>query len=323
MLFKGRPLNREPIVYVTGLSRVGSTLLDLVLGCHTQIIGLGEVYEIIRPDWDRLNSDFICTCGKAREDCIVWGTVSKELKRMANDSEESRYRLVLDVFYDVFGDQAILVDSSKLLSGLKVLQKVSGAQNVKIIAMTRDVRAWTISRLDHRSRYSDSYKINGFYVQNLQKNYGPLVTPFKWMIPFLSQRASYYFLLWYYQNKQYNTFLAQQKSDIFRLGYEEFALSPEVTLPLLCRFLGVDLEEKMFTPLHSKSHILSGNPMKSDKSRNRRIQYDHRWFKRNEWIFSAFLFKNIMSYNSATVYSNTSNSVFEKIDNLPDSSRFT
>ena len=52
------------LVYILGLSRVGSTLLDLTLGSHPPFVGLGEVFQVIRPDFDRFNAKEYCSCGK-------------------------------------------------------------------------------------------------------------------------------------------------------------------------------------------------------------------------------------------------------------------
>jgi len=35
---------KKEVVFILGLSRVGSTLLDLTLGSHPSFVGLGEVF---------------------------------------------------------------------------------------------------------------------------------------------------------------------------------------------------------------------------------------------------------------------------------------
>jgi hypothetical protein len=85
------------VLYITGLGRSGSTILDVVLGNHPHIESVGEVTRLIRTGWvsreslrgidpKRLRRP-LCTCGKrldvpevedAEEACPFWSDVRRE-----------------------------------------------------------------------------------------------------------------------------------------------------------------------------------------------------------------------------------------------------
>ena len=64
------------IVYVAGYGRSGSTLLDVVLGAHPDIAGLGEVgllwRQLAQPGGE-------CACGAPLPDCPRWGPALRAL----------------------------------------------------------------------------------------------------------------------------------------------------------------------------------------------------------------------------------------------------
>ena len=73
------------LLLIRGLGHSGSTILDLALGAHPQLIGLGEAVRVLeRPRLgeehkgpQQLRGDLRferrCTCGELAGDCPVWG----------------------------------------------------------------------------------------------------------------------------------------------------------------------------------------------------------------------------------------------------------
>ena len=41
---------KNKIVFIAGLSHIGSTLLDYALGSHPKFVGLGEIFTALRPE---------------------------------------------------------------------------------------------------------------------------------------------------------------------------------------------------------------------------------------------------------------------------------
>ena len=76
---------RFPLLLIRGLGHSGTTILDLALGAHPQIIGLGEAARILampKPGEEHRGPSQLrgshrferrCTCGAIAADCPLWG----------------------------------------------------------------------------------------------------------------------------------------------------------------------------------------------------------------------------------------------------------
>ena len=302
----------KKIVFIVGLSRVGSTMLDLVLGCNPKFIGLGEIFQVLRPDMNRFELIERCSCGKFTPECPFWGVATKGLKEIKSAGIEARYRHVLNVFENVFGSDHIPIDSSKLLSVLKTIVGFSDVE-VKVIYLIRDVRAWTISRLNHRKLKPDHYKKDGHYKEMLSYQFGWKMNIFKWVIPLITKLPLYYFLLWYFQNRQIKKFLKNNHIDYFCLGYDELGMNPDLMMKKIFEFLGEKIQDPDFNTVNTQSHIWVGNVKKKVAKRRQGIFYDNRWMYRNDWLLPAALLPKIMRYNAEEVYKNIKNhSIWDK-----------
>ena len=291
------------IVYIAGLSRVGSTMLDLVLGCNPKFIGLGEIFQVLRPDMNRFERNEYCSCGKLTRDCSFWGVVKDSLKHEKRADLKKRYGHTLGVFESLYGADNILVDSSKLLNVLETVRELPDAE-VKVIYLIRDVRAWTISRLNNRRNSPEYFQRNGYYIKKLAYQLGWKIHLIKWSLPFLTQLPLYYFFLWYIQNKQIKQYLERENIDYFSLGYDELGLNPDLIMKKIFEFLGEDIVNPDFCSENSQSHVLVGNTKKSASDRRQGIFYDNRWMYRNEWLRPAAMLPKIMRYNAEEVYKN-------------------
>ena len=294
---------RRKIVFIVGLSRVGSTMLDLVLGCNPKFIGLGEIFQVLRPDMNRFERNEPCSCGKLTRQCSFWGVVAKRLKEKKAADLDERYGHTLQAFEDLYGPDPVLVDSSKLLDVLKTVVRLPRVE-VKVIYMIRDVRAWTISRLNNRKNSPEYFRRDGYYIKKLTYQLGWKIHLFKWGLPFLTQWSVYYFMLWYIQNKQIRDFLKRLDIDYFSLGYDELGMNPDLMMKKIFEFLGEDIIDPDFCSTNSQSHILVGNTKKLESKRRQGIFYDNRWMYRNEWLRPAALLPKIMRYNAEEVYKN-------------------
>jgi len=294
---------RRKIVFIVGLSRVGSTMLDLVLGCNPKFVGLGEIFQVLRPDLNRFEQNEYCSCGKLTRECSFWGIVAKGLMEKKIAGLDERYRYTLQVFENLYGPDSILVDSSKLLDVLKTVVGLPRVE-VKVIYLIRDVRAWTTSRLINRRNSPDYFARDGNYIKKLTYQLGWKIHLLKWGLPLLTRLPVYYFLLWYMQNKQIKRYLEHHHIEYFGLGYDELGMNPELMMKKIFDFLEEDFLDPDFCSVNSQSHILVGNTRKADPKRRRSIFYDNRWIYSNEWLLPAAVLRNIMKYNEMEVYRN-------------------
>jgi hypothetical protein len=267
------------LVYIAGLGHSGSTLLDLIVGGHPRLVGLGEVKQVLQGDRlqrDRLQTE-VCTCGRTMPECEFWGRALEKVRSIGREDYVERYQALLEVFDGVFDPGIIPVDSSKSMPYLRMLVGVPEL-DLKVLYIIRDVRSWTVSQLDTIERAKKKPKL-------FQGN------------------AYYFFWRWYVRNRRYLRFTAEQHLDVYPVGYEELALQPGKTMRAVCRLLGVEFDSSMLNLRNTGSHSVLGSRMRTQKDKMK-IRYDHRWFLRSEWKIPSLLFPNIMKYNTKHVYGN-------------------
>jgi hypothetical protein len=283
------------VVFISSLSHSGSTLLDLLLGTHPKLIGLGEIYKVIGFSENQLDSErsMRCTCGQKVDDCRFWSPTFDELQKHAELNLQEKYRLLLDVFRNIFGEDYYLVDSSKYNAPLSLLVNMDEVQ-LSVIHLIKDVRAFTVS---HRDALPAELKYKAI--------------PTLFGSPSLSQTLydlsikspGYLFWKWYLRNKAAQIRIKSSSSNALSLSYEEIAWATETSMQRLFSFLDLALPKNVSaSPENTQSHIFMGNHMIADSQKMKTIRYDDRWQSRGDWKVVARLFPNIMDYNSKHVY---------------------
>ncbi len=271
----------KKLIFIASLRHSGSTLLDLILGGHPRFIGIGEVMRVVKPGGVQQTEQrgSICSCGKEIYECVLWSEVASRLRDWDNPNLAERYNVMLNVFEQTFGPDAIPVDSSKYLYNLEELQSLE--LEMKVLHIMKDVRSFTVSQIDNFRRKT----------KGARRQFDIKSSPI------------YLFWWWYSQNRKMQRFFAERKMNVLQIGYEELCLEPQPVIHKLCEFLEVAVEPSMLTLKNSQSHVMRGNRMRTQKEKAE-ISYDHRWFFRNEWLLPAFLFRNIMRFNAQEVYRN-------------------
>jgi len=258
------------IVYIAGLGHSGSTILDMALGCNKQIVGLGEVLQVIKATADELETNYDslrCACGQTFNQCDFWKDAKKILRGNSHRSLEEKYRTLIDYFKAKYGPDMILLDSSKIVADhLTVLAK---HHDVKVIFLVRDIRSWCYSR--HSRLKKNIFKLG---LQWTRTNWGIL------------------------------RFLKQNKLEYKSMGYEEYALYPEAMLKEVCRFIGGAYQPDMLVPGNTHSHVVKGNVARGDNEKRKTISYDARWMTSLPIIFYSVLLFPFMFLNRKLVYSN-------------------
>lgn len=267
------------VVFIASLRHSGSTVLDLLLGGHPRFVGLGEIAHVLQPGPKGLEKTrrLLCSCNATMDHCIFWGRVAAALRRNDQLGAAERYQLVWDTFAQVFGRERTPVDSSKSLRPLHALRRNPHVTDLKVLFLIKDVRAFTMSRLDRAKR---------------QGGHGKNSMP------------AYHFLSWYVRNKRIKHFLRNENIPYFQLGYEELCLAPHHMIPKICAFLGEEPAPSMCSLQDSRSHVIRGNRMRLQPEKRQGLVYDYRWFARREWLRWAVLFPPIMRFNAREVYRN-------------------
>jgi hypothetical protein len=271
---------RPRVVFIAGLGHSGTTLLDLMLGAHSAMVGLGEVDRTLTGSGSSASPSSEspgCACGEQGASCPLWSEVARSPGIQDAENPHQRYTRMLEVLRSLHDDHVMAVDSSKRLKALESL-RTHPALDVRVIFLVRDVRSFIVSSLDNISRK-----------RRIDPDY-----------PALSRFGQA--RLWARENRRIRGYLEHHRLPFFQLGYEELCLMPEATTRRLCQFLGLDWEPSMLDLSRSRSHVLRGNRMRF-KAGESGLNYDWRWFNRSEWCSPYLLYPGLRRLNRELVYS--------------------
>ena len=285
---------KKKLLLIRGLGHSGTTILDLVLGAHPRMVGLGEAARILeRPSLSerdrgpaRLRGDLRferrCTCGEIAADCPVWGSVLAWLPEHDHWPLAAKMQFLLEAIEAARDAQqpapAWVVDSYQ--GDFELPFEQDPELEIRIVHLTRDVRSWVHSRARHgRER--------GQWMPGLK----PL-------------------LRWCRVNSRHDRLLQRSPHPVLRLGYEELALQPEVTLRRICSWLDVEMSDQMLQPgCFSRSHLLAGNRMRFDAKRSAAIRYDGSWMSAPASVAQlALCIPWVAALNRRLVYSSVAGS---------------
>lgn len=286
------------IVFITSLERSGSTLLDITLGRHPDLVSFGEVARVLLPHCGGGMPSVVerpCSCGSKVSECEFWGPVTQEIgKRESSLSIEDRYRIFLDHFYDMYGASKTPVDSSKFISAMEALVALKrNGLNLRLLFTIRDVRGWSASskRADRRKReipYSRVFSrdIVQWWKPYLRHNvlrHIPFWLPFEWFL----------------RNSIIERFIQRNDISVHYLSYEMLALETDKTLSNLHRYIGVESSLQAGKP---QTHIVRGNRMAFDQSKISSIKYDHQWLSEVWTQYESMAWPFVMTKNRDWVY---------------------
>jgi hypothetical protein len=290
------------IAYVAALGHSGSTILDIILGTNPYLIGLGEISTLLNynNDW-LLSKNYFCSCGKKISQCIFWSKVAPLIKKakIDNKSYKEKYRIILSQFQRIFGNEMILVDSSKEKKYLQLINEINNVE-LKVIHLIRDVRPWTVSRREKIKRKGQTSFHTSLKINKRQMT----ISPYLYRLPM------FLFWIWYISILRTKRVIYRRGIDSFQVGYEEIAFYPDIVIPRLCNFLEVDYSKLMLDIKKSKSHIAAGNRMRLQNKKRQKFLYDNRWFYNNDWLIPSIVFPNIMKFNYREVYRHTKHSIY-------------
>jgi hypothetical protein len=253
---------RYTIVYIHGAGHCGSTLLNLLLNAHSEIIGLSEVVTIHKSFMDEKSA----TDSSALSNTRFWKSVLADFEQRLGIPllvDENRFKLhewseyfsldqdevnrihnINRAFFDSIDGQvksSIICDASKFLVRLHML--ISSGLPVKVIHLDRNGRGIMQSYL----RKGNTFK-NAFIRWSMAET--GLLLLSHWL----------------------------PKKDLYYCQYEKLAQNPEKELSKICGFLGTNYEKEMITDFRNAENFgINGNRMRN--SNDTKIFVDNRWKK--------------------------------------------
>lgn len=252
------------IIYICGLGHSGSTILDLALGSHPDITGLGELAPIVREEDRSRHFRSGCSCGNNARSCAFWKEAENILERQATTTE--KYERILKYFGEKYGDDHILVDSSN--NSYNYLSYLDKNHELSVIYITRDFRSWAYSR----------HLMAGLPV-------------------------GYFLLRWKLENMKLLRQLKKMRITPHKVGYEELVFHTDVVMKDLFDEMRLPYNDAVLQPAKSSSHIISGNIARVDPIKRSGFIYDSRWMLSSRLIYLSALTGFMNRTNRKLVYS--------------------
>jgi len=257
------------IIYILGLEHSGTTLTDQLLSAADGVVGLGELAGFFSPEhmrnyhekWGGFPEAYQCSCGEQFATCELWSQLEAHSGLKSNEATPNKYLRLVSVVTKLYGDDVIIVDSSKSITGLTNWLNYTGengldAVDIHVILAIKDVRSFAASMVRKaNNRYSPLSVVRSF-------NY------------------------WLGGNRQLLNFLSDSGIEYQLSLYESLCADVEKELSRISRG-AIDATKLSTNISHKKSHIGIGN--KSFILRNRsKIRYDDMW-RLNRTIKSTYL----------------------------------
>jgi hypothetical protein len=275
------------VIYLLGAGRSGSTAMDVVLGHHPDVIGVGELANLQRSGWER---GTYCACGERGYACPFWrevredwetrtGTTAADYIRLQREIEDLGPRQLLNLCRDEFSrtpllqeylDQTrlvyesvsrvsgkrVIVDSSKMPVRAALLRKITSL-DLRIVHLVRDCRAFVWAR-------------KKAIAQDLKAGVSREAQP---------RSVWYSTAFWILINMACRSVVQSHPEKSARVRYEDFAVRPEATLAAISRVTGVDFG-KLAQSVAAGAAIPIGHPIAGNRLRmsgSVRLKADDEW----------------------------------------------
>jgi hypothetical protein len=223
------------VIYIVGASHSGSTLLDMMLNAHPEIVSVGEVLNLNRVKRRKSGEPKVpkCSCGAVGIlQCSFWSRVNARVKEISGKGfadldlydyrQPGRMREANEVLFGAIADVSgknIIVDSSKMPRRLKHLLQLEHVQ-VHPIFVVRDPRGQINSSIGKHGLMKSIFFHEVVHAQ-IRRTLGSVPHSF--------------------------------------LRYEDLVLRPERSLDKVLRSLGLKFDERQLKWAEQEKHSFAGN----------------------------------------------------------------
>ncbi len=226
------------VVFVMGGGHCGSTLLDLILGSHTQAFSLGELKSLATY---RLEDGALC--GICKDACPFWdGKVSRRVLRHAFLGAHSRQPIVQALYKRYGGMQVALYGHLAQAAGVSLLIDSSKSiwwirRQCRAIALRPSTEAYLIHMIRDGRAVANSY-LRRYPERGMER----VATE------------------WARDTKKREAYIQKfSASRRMTLSYEQLVSDPEGTAGWLCEWLGIEMEPEMLRYWLHDHHLVGGN----------------------------------------------------------------
>lgn len=265
----------ERVVYIASVGYSGSTLLELLLGAHEEVVSLGEVYLLA----SYARSEARCTCGTPVRICPFWMSVQEEVRVATKDPTF------------VLGEHPLTVEERTQT----LFRRIPSITDVALVLGSQAV--WRlVKRLDSRAREYGECAENLLKVLNASSKVSgkPIVVdsskfavPMKVLFMAIEDKLRVVYLVrdgratvlslmkrhsmsferatHYWKRYNWNLQLMMRSLPSFQvmlINYERLCEEPHAELRKICTFIGCAKPVKSLELIKQQSHSIGGNPMR-------------------------------------------------------------
>ena len=239
------------VIFIASLSHSGSTLLDLMLNAHPDVVSVGELKQLGRfARREKVHRKLQCTCGAASLwACDFWRQVSAHTERAVgrtigelnvedynNQERFAEDNVALFQAISEMSGKRYIVDSSKHAVRLSLLLE-NPALEVLPIFLLRDPKGQICSS---QKTSSSIIRLIGNYVRT---------------------------------NREIYDLVKHRPHSVVR--YEQLVRSPEQVLTVLMEDLSLSFDPRQLEWASQVRHNVGGNGMR--RSRSSELQLDEKW----------------------------------------------
>ena len=284
------------LIYIVGSGHSGSTLLDLLLGSHSDIESDGEIFslpEFFASTSERPVAKRLCTCGSHVEACAYWQNIRKQLDSSGEaidleintnnqkDFEARNFKLIATILET--SGKSVFCDSSKAFSRLKRFLK-SALFNVTIVHLIRDGRAVSFSGQKKAARVAGKpecwHQYQDVYFKKLRS--------------------------WKRYNLKIHRRLKSEPGYIY-LRYEDLVANPRAKLTEILDQLKLPFEDQQLQFWQVGHHNLSGNRwrrqmnLEMSHSIQRDINYLYKIPQQQWWLSNLYAFSELRKFGYSLI----------------------
>ena len=302
------------VIFLAGLGRSGTTLLERALSELPGVQALGEVNHLWRRS---LVEDELCGCGEAFSRCEYWQAVGDRafggwgnVNVAAVEQAQSRvmrlrrvpglarakvapavaliadhHRRLYDAASAVAG-ASVVVDSSKHPSLAYILRRDPGI-DLRVVHVVRDSRGVAYS-----------------WTKEIERPEGRSGTSERWMARYSPSASAF---LWLAHNST-TAMLRRLGTPVMLVRYESFVQEPRRTLAAIAQFASLELDGSALDFIEGDAirlrpaHTASGNPLRFTSGRVE-IRVDEAWRSRlplrDRLVVSALTYPQLVHYGFA------------------------
>ena len=244
------------VIYIAGAAHSGSTLLDLMLNAHPDIVSVGEVLKLNRQlayrDPDR-KTYAPCSCGApSLMQCKFWSAVDAETRRIAGKS-----LVQLDVLDDGESDP-------RRASNVILFEAIAAVSGKNVIVDSSKIPR----RLAHLMQFPE---LDVHPVHLVRDPKGQIASVMRKHGGFLKNILRYEIV-----QEQIRSKLKSVPHSVVR--YEDLARDPERSLNSMLQPLGLSFDRRQLNWAEADKHIVAGNHMRYGTKSE--LVMDERWRER-------------------------------------------